>query len=152
MPSQERSSLEEQVAIRFHIVNHHESFGLDAEHFGAVAAAAVSLSPLSGLPHEEIEVSFMSDEEISKVHAEFLGDSSPTDVITFDHGEILISVDTAARRCEDHGMSLGKECALYLVHGLLHLGGWEDKSPDGFARMKREQERILSLVWKEAAP
>ena len=56
-------------------------------------------SPLLNL--EEIEFTIISDAEISRVHAEFLDDPTPTDVITFEHGELLISADTAARCAGD---------------------------------------------------
>ena len=71
---------------------------------------------------EEIEFTIISDEEISRVHAEFLDDPTPTDVITFHHGEILVSADTAIRQGADHGQALDQELALYLIHGLMHLG------------------------------
>jgi probable rRNA maturation factor len=96
---------------------------------------------------DEIEVSFLDDAAIAKVHAEFMNDPSPTDVITFDHGEILISTEAAQRHANEVHHSPQRECALYMIHGLLHLVGYDDKSPDGFAEMKRIQESILDEVW-----
>jgi probable rRNA maturation factor len=107
-----------------------------------LAAAKSDHPPLLSL--EEIEVSIVSDSKISKVHADFLGDDSPTDVITFHHGEILISADTALRQGLDHHQSMDQELALYLVHGLLHLAGWEDEDPEEQAAMHRLQEKILA--------
>ena len=95
----------------------------------------------------EIEVSFITDEAIARVHGEFLGDPAPTDVITFAHGEILISTDTALRQATEHGQAPEREVALYLIHGLLHLNGHEDQSEDGFNTMKRLQEEILQAAW-----
>jgi len=92
---------------------------------------------------EDIEITFVSDADIARVHAEFLDDPTPTDVITFHHGEILISADTAATVAPEHGQSLDEELALYLVHGLLHLGGWEDEMPDDAAAMAQAQQSIL---------
>jgi probable rRNA maturation factor len=107
-----------------------------------MAAAKSDHPPLLSL--EEIEVSIVSDSKISKVHADFLGDDSPTDVITFHHGEILISADTALRQGLDHRQSMDQELALYLVHGLLHLAGWEDEDPEEQTAMHRLQEKILA--------
>ena len=56
-----------------------------------------------------VEVSLIGDEEIARVHSEFLEDPTPTDVITFHHGEILISVDTAEREGPLHENSLEEE-------------------------------------------
>lgn len=98
-------------------------------------------APLPSLP--EIEVSVVSDEEIARVHGDFLDDPTPTDVITFHHGEILISADTALRQGAEHGQSLDVEVALYLVHGLLHLAGWDDHEESEAAEMALRQEAIL---------
>ncbi|MEM9481469.1 MAG: rRNA maturation RNase YbeY [Verrucomicrobiota bacterium] len=140
------------MSIRFQFANHHDSIELDMATFEKLAATAILIPPLVELQQEEIEVAFIDDAQISKVHADFLDDDSPTDVITFEHGEILISADTAARQCVEHGMSFEKECALYLIHGLLHLAGWDDKTPEEFEKMKTEQERILNLVWEDSDP
>lgn len=96
---------------------------------------------------EEVEVSFISDEAIARVHAEFLDDPEPTDVITFAHGEILISTETAIRQAADHAQSADRETALYLIHGLLHLNGHEDHTEEGFQTMRRLQSEILDQVW-----
>ncbi len=94
----------------------------------------------------EIEASIVSDKVIGQVHAEFLGDPTPTDVITFHHGEILVSADTAAQAGPAHGLALDEELLLYLIHGLLHLAGWDDHDPQEAAQMKIVQETILRRV------
>jgi rRNA maturation RNase YbeY len=45
------------------------------------------------------------------------------------------------------GHEVSRECALYAIHGLLHLQGYDDRVPEDFAEMKRVQERILESVW-----
>ena len=110
--------------------------------------AQIALEP-GGLPNlEEVEVNLVSDEVIAQIHDEFMNDPSPTDVITFHHGEIFISLDTAAREGENFGHGIEKETLLYLIHGLLHLNGHEDKVPEQRAAMKKIQEEILDLVWR----
>ncbi|MES2738658.1 MAG: rRNA maturation RNase YbeY [Verrucomicrobiota bacterium] len=106
-----------------------------------LAAAKSPEAPLHEL--EEIEFTIVSDEEIAVVHAEFLDDPTPTDVITFHHGEILVSADTALRQGSDHGQPLNQELALYMIHGLMHLGGWDDHDTQEAAEMTRQQEAIL---------
>ncbi len=93
-----------------------------------------------------VEFTFVDDGVITQVHAEFLDDPTPTDVITFHHGEILISTETAARQCLEHGLEFTHELALYAIHGLLHLHGHEDHSAAGAARMKELQSAILAQV------
>jgi probable rRNA maturation factor len=108
---------------------------------GCLAAAPSPGHPLAALTN--IEVTLTSDSEIAAVHAEFLADPTPTDVITFHHGEILISLETAARQAPEHGFTLPHEAALYLIHGLLHLAGWDDHDPGQARAMAALQEDLL---------
>jgi probable rRNA maturation factor len=94
----------------------------------------------------EVEASIVSDKTIAEVHAQFLNDPTPTDVITFHHGEILVSADTAALAAPLHGHSLDVELLLYLIHGLMHLAGWEDEEPAEHDEMHRRQNAVLAAV------
>lgn len=91
----------------------------------------------------EIEVAIVSDRIIARVHEEFMGISGPTDVITFDHGEIVISADTAKAQAAEYRQPVEIEIALYIVHGLLHLNGYEDARKRDAMRMQKAQERIM---------
>jgi probable rRNA maturation factor len=93
----------------------------------------------------EVEVVLVSDERIVAIHKQFMNDAAPTDVITFQHGEIVISVETAKRQARQFGTSVDHEVRLYLVHGLLHLHGFEDKTAFGAREMKRVQERVVAF-------
>ena len=85
----------------------------------------------------------ISDRRMARLHWRFLGQRGPTDVLTFQHGEIFISVETARRYARIFGNSLLRELQLYIVHGLLHLHGFEDQTPTGARKMQRAQEKIL---------
>lgn len=95
---------------------------------------------------DEVELTLVDDDSITRVHADFMDDPTPTDVITFHHGEILVSIDTAERQAAEFGKSWPQEVSLYLIHGLLHLAGYEDKSPKAFEEMAKQQEAILQEV------
>jgi probable rRNA maturation factor len=97
---------------------------------------------------DDIHVLLISDARMSDLHERFLGIAGPTDVLTFEHGEIFISVETAKRQAQSFRSSLGKELRLYLVHGLLHLGGWEDGDATARRRIGRVQGRILTRAWR----
>jgi probable rRNA maturation factor len=90
-----------------------------------------------------IFVWLMSDRRMARLHRQFLGETGPTDVLTFQHGEIFISVETARRHAGVFGNSLLRELQLYIVHGLLHLNGFDDRTPAGVRKMRRTQKRIL---------
>ena len=94
---------------------------------------------------DEISVAIVSDRTIARVHAEFMGIPGPTDVITFEHGEIVMSAQTAALYAAERGHRIEEELALYTVHGLLHLNGFEDATSRAAARMQKVQTR----VWKQ---
>ncbi|PYI58593.1 MAG: rRNA maturation RNase YbeY [Verrucomicrobia bacterium] len=71
-------------------------------------------------------------------------DAGPTDVLTFHHGEIFISVEMAKRQARVFGNSLVRELQLYIVHGLLHLHGFDDHTPAEARKMEEIQEKILN--------
>ncbi|MBA3543526.1 MAG: rRNA maturation RNase YbeY [Chthoniobacterales bacterium] len=95
---------------------------------------------------EEINVLLISDRRMADLHQRFMRISGSTDVITFQHGEICISADTAQRQAGTEQTSLGYELRLYLVHGLLHLHGFDDLEADARRRMESVQERIVKLA------
>jgi probable rRNA maturation factor len=91
----------------------------------------------------EVFIWLISDRRMALLHRKFLGQSRPTDVLTFQHGEIFISVDTARRHARAFGNSLLRELNLYIVHGLLHLHGFDDQRPTDAQKMKAAQKKIL---------
>src|SRR5262245_31112069 len=94
----------------------------------------------------EIDVFLVSDARISQIHRDFLAVSGATDVITFHHGEIFISVETAERHAQQFSTSFLEEIELYIVHALLHLAGFDDRTERGYKRMKVVQEEIVREV------
>jgi probable rRNA maturation factor len=97
---------------------------------------------------EEILVVLVSDRKISAIHEQFMGTAGATDVITFQHGEILISVETAARQATEYENDLLPELRLYIAHGLLHLAGYEDHSEAGFREMAKLQNELVEKAAK----
>ncbi len=105
----------------------------------------------------EVFIWLISDRRMALLHRQFLGKAGPTDVLTFQHGEIFISVETAGinarvfgeedarrgRRVHRGRNSLMRELELYIVHGLLHLHGFEDRTQAEARKMKTAQEKIL---------
>ncbi|MEP6936934.1 MAG: rRNA maturation RNase YbeY [Chthoniobacterales bacterium] len=94
----------------------------------------------------KIAVTLVSDRRMATLHRKFLGLSGPTDVITFQHGEIAISADTACRNAQEFGTSSEREVQLYIVHGLLHLHGFDDTNAATARVMKCTQNRIVKAA------
>jgi probable rRNA maturation factor len=95
---------------------------------------------------DAITVLLVSDRRMAALHKKFCGLAGPTDVLTFQHGEIAISAVTAARQARIFQSSLTAEIQLYLLHGLLHLAGFDDVTADQQKRMQRLQQELLATT------
>jgi len=90
-----------------------------------------------------IDVVIVSDRRIAALHNKFCGIPVATDVLTFQHGEIVISADTATTQARVFHSSVIAEMQLYLLHGLLHLAGFDDTTPSERRRMERMQRDLM---------
>jgi rRNA maturation RNase YbeY len=94
---------------------------------------------------------FCSDERELEVNRQFLGHDYYTDVITFDYstastlnGDIFISLDTVKSNAEMVGVRFEDELLRILIHGVLHLTGQGDKTPETKAQMTAKEELALA--------
>ena len=94
-----------------------------------------------------------SDERELEVNRQFLGHDYYTDVITFDYstastlnGDIFISLDTVRSNAETVGVPFENELHRILIHGVLHLTGQGDKTPETKAQMTDKENKALSLL------
>jgi len=99
----------------------------------------------------EIGVHFVTAKEMSKVHERYMNIRGSTDVITFDHGseppadihgEIFISVADAEAQAAEFKTTWENEMSRYVIHGILHLLGYDDTTPRARAVMKRHENRL----------
>ena len=97
----------------------------------------------------EVEITLLGEIAIAKVHGKFLDDPTPTDVITFEHGEILIGVPIAAANARKFSHPVDHEVALCAIHGLLHLLGYDDTTAQEHTIMHARQEEILEAALRE---
>lgn len=144
--------------MKFLLRNHQRKFAFDLALLRGVVELAFpyclaarkgpGVPVLAGL--EELEASILSDAAIARVHDEFFHDPAPTDVITFPHGEILLGAGTIHCQAAEFGQSPDREAALCLVHGLLHLQGYDDLHPRSRSAMHRLQEKILDAIYPAA--
>jgi len=110
------------------------------------------------IPNGEVSIAFLGDDSIATLHADFLDDPTPTDVITFPGdpdmdfaGEICTSVDHAIDRSKELNNPFKKELSLYLVHGWLHLAGYNDKAENERKEMRLAESQALSELEKAGA-
>lgn len=95
---------------------------------------------------QEVAISLVSPDTMSKVHRDFLNIDGPTDVITFPYGEILICPAVAEENSREFSTYIQDEIALYGIHGLLHLHGYDDISKKSAQRMRSMQANILKAT------
>jgi probable rRNA maturation factor len=93
-----------------------------------------------------VEISLLGEAAIAKVHGEFLEDPTPTDVITFEYGEILIGVPIAAANARKFAHPAEHEVALCAIHGLLHLLAYDDLTEQERLIMHARQDEILAAA------
>ena len=101
---------------------------------------------------------FCSDEKELAVNRQFLGHDYYTDIITFDYstaatlnGDIFISLDTVRSNADQLGISFEDELKRILIHGVLHLTGQGDKTPESKAEMTRKENLALQKI-KDSTP
>lgn len=95
---------------------------------------------------EAIEIILVDRATMARVHGDFLGDPTETDVITFPYGEILVCPAVAQEQAPGHGLKVEQEVLLYGLHGLLHLVGYDDTTPSKARKMAEAQEQLLKRV------
>lgn len=114
-----------------------------------------------GIEEGEISVVLVGDAAMAKVNEEWLEHEGPTDVITFGlseatdevdawpgglAGDIVVSTETACRMAEELGWSAENELAYYIIHGLLHLAGYDDTTATVRADMRRAERRVMKAI------
>ncbi len=95
----------------------------------------------------ELEFVFLDDRSIKKLNKRYKKRDRPTDVLSFDLdtvGEVFISLDRARENSKAFGTSLEREIVLYMIHGILHLFGYEDGTRKDKARMSGKEKCLLS--------
>ena len=137
------------------ICNAHPRLRLDKK---AVARAVHTLDAhrtrfQGGCPDGELSLAFLTDKALAKLHGDFLDDPTTTDVITFEGqpefgvaGEVCVSADTAATFAKTRGKKFSEELTLYVVHGWLHLAGYDDLAPAKKRKMRAAEARAMTIL------
>jgi probable rRNA maturation factor len=111
------------------------------------------------VPPSELSILLTGDEVLRELNRTYRGIDLPTDVLSFAQGDgtqlarpdgtpahlgdVVVSVETARRQAKEYGQSLDDEARHLLVHGVLHLLGYDHETPEDAARMKSREEAFL---------
>ncbi len=114
------------------------------------------------IPEEaEIDLLFVDNEAIREMNREYRDKDSATDVLSFPmyeadeeiddedeilFGDIVISLERAQEQCEEYGHSLEREVMYLLVHGLLHLSGYDHMEEEEKKVMRAQEEKLLAVI------
>ncbi|HEX9782770.1 MAG TPA: rRNA maturation RNase YbeY [Opitutaceae bacterium] len=105
------------------------------------------------VPAGELSIAILDGPAMARLHADFLGDLTETDVITFEGdraadtaGEICVCADVAQEYAARHGIDFAEELCLCLVHGYLHLAGFDDVDPARRRLMRAAERRAMGFV------
>ncbi len=95
----------------------------------------------------------VNDITIARLNAQYHATSGPTDVLSFDYGEgqheLIISVECAVRQAKRFRTTPARELLLYVVHGILHLHGHDDQTPNERRRMRAAERRLMSRLGQD---
>src|SRR4051812_25916760 len=115
-----------------------------------------------GVKDADISLAFVDNPTIHRLNQRYLQHDEPTDVLSFPlsepgakklAGELVVGVEVAKAEAEARGHDVQAELALYVIHGLLHLCGFDDHEPDAAVAMRqRERHYLQTLGIPDIAP
>lgn len=123
-------------------------------------AALKILDFLGRIQNTELEFIFLDDKSIKVLNRKYKKSNRPTDVLSFDlaggesgtpkvFGEIFISLDRALENSKAFGTKFAEEVVLYVIHGILHLFGYDDENEPDAVRMSRKEQYILERLCRK---
>lgn len=152
------------------VVVNESTTALDGQLQQALSAVVVeALAPDFDPDDVEIGLTLVDDDSMARLNDEYRAVDGPTDVLSFPMwtreqlsemrlvpdkyperplllGDVVISLETARRQADEYGHSFGRELAFLLVHGVLHLLGYEHDNDQSRAEMRKREEAVLAAT------
>lgn len=126
---------------------------LDTDKLILLRSWVISTAKNEGFSVGELSFIFCDDKYLHKINLEFLNHDTLTDIITFDYssedeiaGEIYISIDRVNENAKAFNQDTAQEIRRIIIHGVLHLLGYKDKSPEEKTQMTSKEDYYLSLL------
>ena len=122
--------------------------------------------PLLNCQNKELSILLTDDKKIRELNKQYRNKNISTDVLSFSQtegkedelehnllGDIVISTSTAMRQCSEHNLSIDEEIVLLLIHGILHLLGFDhDRSDEDDVYMKEKTSELFSFIFPNKKP
>jgi len=136
--------------IVIHITNRQKTLPVDRRRMRQAVRAIVRDA---GISEATISIAIVDDPTIAKLHQQFLDDPEPTDVLSFVlerseqslEGEVVASADTARTCAPRYRSTPEEELLLYVIHGTLHLVGYDDTTPRQRAVIRKKEMEYLGI-------
>ncbi len=146
LPTQPASSAPEELEVR--VADHQHLFQVDRS---LLRRAARQVLSDFGVKRGQVTIAIVRDQAIRRLNRLYLREDEPTDVLSFPlektgdmvEGEIIVSSETALTQARLCGNDPQGELLLYVIHGALHLVGFDDHRPQDRAKMRRQERRYL---------
>ena len=113
-----------------------------------------SICDLLEIKIDSLEINFISGKEIESINSQHLKHYYTTDIITFNYseinnkldGELFISVEDAEENAKKYKVSFQEEITRLVIHGILHLLGYDDQERKNKIKMKRKENQLLNTL------
>lgn len=93
----------------------------------------------------EFSLALVDSKEIKTLNKQYRDKNEPTDVLSFEYGEVIICVPVAERQAKEHGITLADELCLLFVHGTLHVLGYDHMKPKDAVVMRSAEQALLGF-------
>jgi len=154
MPLRKKSICQHVREVDIHIAQRQNDFRLSETSIRDLVEAFLTHAKCS---YDEVSIHFVDAPEICDLHGQFFDDPSLTDCISFPMddsseegyrvmGEIFVCPETARQYVADHGGDIYKEMTLYVIHGLLHLIGYDDIEEEDERKMRAAEQEYLADI------
>jgi probable rRNA maturation factor len=131
------------------VTNRQRRLKIDARLLAEIAERTLDLV---GNNHLHLGIVLVDDAAIAKLNAQYHDTPGATDILSFDYGEgtgeLIISVDHAVAQAKRYRTTSAREIVLYVVHGILHLHGYDDRTQPQRRRMRAAERRLLGRLCK----
>jgi probable rRNA maturation factor len=134
-----------------------DTSGIDGHALERLAMRALQAEDVAA--PAELSIVFVDDASIQVLNRDYRGTDAPTDVLSFAQsegeafaapegparhlGDVVVSVETARRQADEHGLALDDEVGHLVVHGILHLLGYDHEAPDDEQAMRAREDAVL---------
>lgn len=145
------------ITVHVTIYNTQKRFAIDPDQATLLARRVIQAE---GVTFDEVCLHFVGKKKICQLHSKYFNDPSPTDCISFPMdksdcmgylvlGEVFVCPEAAARYVAEHGGELYEEISLYVVHGLLHLLGYDDIAENDRIQMRIKEKFHMDILKTE---